>query len=185
MGNPLNLQQQNLDEDTLRKLSCIEHFDLGPMKSKVMQKLSLSPEAMDELEIQTKQFIALSILEPEVVHSPPPDVDKLWHEMILNTKWYSTFCATALGQFLHHNPIESGGSTEITVNPTLQSYEHWFGYRPNFRIEPRISGDKKGANCNNNPTCNNDDNCNNSPSCNNDDNCNNSPRDNHKSVDLP
>jgi hypothetical protein len=38
------------------------------------------------------------------VAMPSQCADELWHEFILYTKQYETFCQTAFGQFLHHTP---------------------------------------------------------------------------------
>jgi hypothetical protein len=38
------------------------------------------------------------------VSMPSQLADDLWHEMILYTKFYETFCRQAFGRFLHHTP---------------------------------------------------------------------------------
>ena len=38
--------------------------------------------------------------------APSAIVDDLWHEFILHTKAYSTFCANELGTFVHHVPSD-------------------------------------------------------------------------------
>lgn len=36
--------------------------------------------------------------------TPPLMVDKVWHEHLLHTKAYATFCQEHLGGFVHHYP---------------------------------------------------------------------------------
>lgn len=35
---------------------------------------------------------------------PSVVIDELWHELIINTRWYSRFCDQEFGFFLHHDP---------------------------------------------------------------------------------
>jgi len=44
------------------------------------------------------------------VTMPSQVVDDLWHEMILHTRAYETFCRRAFGSFLHHSPASVLGS---------------------------------------------------------------------------
>jgi hypothetical protein len=41
------------------------------------------------------------------VAMPSQVVDVAWHEFILFTKQYETFCKRAMGRFLHHTPTEA------------------------------------------------------------------------------
>jgi len=43
----------------------------------------------------------------KMVAMPSEIVDVLWHEFILFTRAYETFCNQALGRFLHHTPTEA------------------------------------------------------------------------------
>lgn len=36
--------------------------------------------------------------------SPPPKVDAIWHEHILDTKHYAAACTTSFGRVMHHDP---------------------------------------------------------------------------------
>lgn len=56
---------------------------------------------------------------------PPEELDELWHEMILDTKFYAPWCEEIFGHFVHHHPgvLETGagicdiccGTREITA----------------------------------------------------------------------
>ena len=41
------------------------------------------------------------------VAMPSPVVDDLWHEFLLFTRDYASFCDAAFGRFLHHTPTEA------------------------------------------------------------------------------
>ncbi len=42
-----------------------------------------------------------------VVGMPSRTVDEAWHELILDTREYTGFCAMAFGEYLHHTPDEA------------------------------------------------------------------------------
>lgn len=56
-------------------------------------------------------FIAYLMGKKRRVSMPSQIVDELWHEFILHTRDYNSFCRRAFGQFLHHSPAR-GFSTE-------------------------------------------------------------------------
>lgn len=49
----------------------------------------------------------------KMVSMPSQVVDVAWHELILFTKEYQSFCKNALGRFLHHTPAEAMKSATI------------------------------------------------------------------------
>ncbi len=59
---------------------------------------------MDGLRIY---FQACQRFGPKAVAMPSQIVDVAWHEFILFTKDYATFCNKAFGYFLHHTPSEA------------------------------------------------------------------------------
>lgn len=60
-------------------------------------------------------FILCLMARNKMVAMPSQVVDIAWHEFILFTRDYQTFCQRALGRFLHHTP------TEAMRSPTLAS----------------------------------------------------------------
>lgn len=49
----------------------------------------------------------------QMVSMPSQAVDVAWHEFILFTRAYDSFCKQALGRFLHHTPAEAMSSPMI------------------------------------------------------------------------
>lgn len=43
----------------------------------------------------------------KIIAMPSQAVDEAWHEFILHTREYQTFCQKAFGRFLHHTPAEA------------------------------------------------------------------------------
>lgn len=55
-------------------------------------------------------FIVCNRANNKMVSMPSQVIDVAWHEFILFTKQYDSFCKKALGRFLHHNPAEAMNS---------------------------------------------------------------------------
>lgn len=67
----------------------------------------LNPEQLERVSLGLRQFFLAYLksgLRP--VSMPSQVVDDLWHEFILYTQAYQSFCQQAFGQFLHHSPVE-------------------------------------------------------------------------------
>ena len=52
-------------------------------------------------------FQVCNLAGRRMVSMPSQVVDVAWHEFILFTRDYKSFCKTALGRFLHHTPAEA------------------------------------------------------------------------------
>jgi len=49
----------------------------------------------------------VAYLTREAGENPTSAVDKMWHWLILNTKFYAEFCALQFGKFIHHFPSDT------------------------------------------------------------------------------
>lgn len=58
-------------------------------------------------------FLAYAMSGRKFVSMPSQVVDDLWHEFILYTKNYESFCRKAFGGFLHHTPAVVLGSDPV------------------------------------------------------------------------
>jgi hypothetical protein len=68
----------------------------------------LSERAIDEVERGLRQFfVASAQAGGRFVAMPSRVVDSLWHEFILHTRGYESFCRRAFGRLLHHTPAEA------------------------------------------------------------------------------
>lgn len=84
----------------------------APMPQFLKRKLRqiyphLSGKDVDLVERGLRQFfMACHRSQRKFVAMPSKVVDVMWHEFILHTQAYQTWCDIALGQFLHHTPAE-------------------------------------------------------------------------------
>jgi hypothetical protein len=81
-----------------------------------------------------KKFTFLAVVADHCV-SPPPAIDRVWHQHLLYTQSYwNDFCGEILQKPLHHAP-SLGGKTEFTkyldlYAQTLDTYQQYFGTPP-------------------------------------------------------
>ncbi|WP_325893132.1 glycine-rich domain-containing protein [Grimontia sp. NTOU-MAR1] len=84
------------------------------IKTKVAQRY---PHLTDEnlslvLDGLKEYFLLCHVANKRIVAMPSQVVDVAWHEFILFTREYQSFCDKAFNRFLHHTP------TEAMVTPT-------------------------------------------------------------------
>ena len=91
------------------------HIREAPLPQFLKRKLRqtyphLSSKDADLVERGLRQFfLACHRSQRRFVAMPSKVVDVLWHEFILHTQAYQTWCDIALGRFLHHTPAEALG----------------------------------------------------------------------------
>ena len=77
------------------------------LASRLERKLGISAAEAHERVIAYKQFLALkaACLDLDATKlSPPPLIDRVWHEHVLDTKHYAPACLAAFGHPIHHDP---------------------------------------------------------------------------------
>ncbi|AMC33824.1 glycine-rich domain-containing protein [Janthinobacterium sp. B9-8] len=84
-----------------------------------------------ELSLKDRQLVAHALRQFFLVYHksrhhqiamPSQVVDDLWHEFILYTKNYQTFCQKAFGRYLHHTPASAMGANN---NEGLRKVWHY------------------------------------------------------------
>ena len=98
------------------QLNFIENFRFNAaVKQKVKAKYPHLTDPQLDLVIQGLRdyFFICHQAKRRMVAMPSQVVDVAWHEFILFTRAYQSFCKKALGYFLHHTP------TEAMKTPTL------------------------------------------------------------------
>src|SRR5258705_423349 len=88
-------------------IAAIQALDLDPIKFKLMdpeEGQGWSREYVDQMAIEYKRFLTLSVRYPDETIAPSKDVDKFWHGHILDTMKYAEDCEKVFGYFLHHFP---------------------------------------------------------------------------------
>ncbi|WDE08078.1 hypothetical protein SG34_014955 [Thalassomonas viridans] len=58
-------------------------------------------------------FHLTNLADDKMISMPSQAIDVAWHEFILFTRNYQTFCKRAFGRFLHHTPAEAMQSRDV------------------------------------------------------------------------
>jgi len=94
----------------LSQLKYIEAYSFHPaIRQKLKSKHAGLSDAQLDLVFQALRdyFYICNRAKRRMVSMPSQVVDDAWHEFILFTRAYQSFCRRALGRFLHHTPAEA------------------------------------------------------------------------------
>jgi len=147
---------------TTKKWQVIQDLDFDPIKVKLMDKeegLGWSLDKCDEAEKQYKRFLYLGtkLLDSPLV--PIGDVDKFWHQHILDTRKYADDCNKVFGYFLHHFPYfglrgeEDAADLKRSAEETSKIFESEFGESLVGKASGCKPPSKCGASCFAYPSC--------------------------------
>jgi len=96
-----------------RREALIRAYEFRPaLKSKLKEKHTNLTEPQIGLVFQALRdyFQICAMSSGRMVSMPSQVVDDAWHDFILFTKDYETFCKSAFGKYLHHTPAEAMAS---------------------------------------------------------------------------
>src|SRR6266568_3449097 len=137
-------------------IAAIQALDLDPIKFKLMdpeEGQGWSREYVNQMAIEYKRFLTLSVKYSEETIAPSKDVDKFWHGHILDTMKYAEDCQNVYGYFLHHFPYFGMRGEEDAANlaeagrTTQRLYEQEFGEAlPSRSSDSALCGVAKPAN---------------------------------------
>jgi len=90
-------------------------IDLAFLTTRVERAYGWSRPLAEQAVTEYKKFMWLCKVEPHVQHHVGGLVDKVWHEHILHTKRYASFCEEFVGHFVHHVPAEDAVARNHTA----------------------------------------------------------------------
>lgn len=95
-----------------RKMKAVASLDLGAVSQKATERHKWTESQAAEAEADYRRFLYLLAKYPDKVFVPwNDDLDKFWHEHIVDTRRYQNDCQKVFGKFIHHNP-------HISQNPS-------------------------------------------------------------------
>ncbi len=112
-----------------------EHLDFDPI---VTRALGADASASGYGAIAAscyRDFLCLLDLYPELLLSPTPLLDAIWHAHILDTRRYRQDCHILFGQFLDHQPWDA---SHEALNGTSSAQMRWL-FRYHFNRDPEIA----------------------------------------------
>jgi hypothetical protein len=96
--------------ETKERLEKLERFSLDrEMRClKEDKTFTMDHNVIPTLAREFKRFMSLGLLFPNPTYNFAPSwpVDRMWHELLLDTKRYHTMCMEVHGAFVHHSPLD-------------------------------------------------------------------------------
>ena len=103
----------------------------GRLVLRCARNLNLNEDEVFDALAAYKQFMVLKAVCKDfdaTKLSPPPLVDEIWHEHILDTRGYRAFCDAAFEQFVDHDPdgVLDCGARRVRRERTLHKLKECF-----------------------------------------------------------
>jgi hypothetical protein len=102
-----------------RRLTYIERYEFPrPLGDKLCERHPelTSLQTDRALEALRQWFVACHFADGRMIAMPSRVADDAWHEFILMTRLYHTFCNASFGRYLHHTP---DAVSETPIRPAL------------------------------------------------------------------
>ncbi len=136
-------------------LESVMTFQFDPVVHRMIDKYSWNEERARSVFEDMKRYLYLGRITGKPL-IPPPEVDEMWHNFILFTVDYASFCSRFLGRFIHHRPRrrdDSPTGSGFTVKDTLNIAQAEFGSLssnwnyPNLHAKADCGPDSCGCGC--------------------------------------
>lgn len=137
-----------LSNSPLELYCSMREEDFGPIVKNVSVEHNVSEKQAEYLLDAFLQWFALiPSLKKGKALQMLASVDRIWHSMILHTKFYRTFCKKYIGYYVDHNPLDvKGNSLELKneyAETTLLMLDESFGER----AHPELKNLKQNLTC--------------------------------------
>lgn len=128
-----------VSESVRGRLDELESFQAPYLEQNLISKgVFTNTGEFQEAFGEFKRFVALSMIHGQSIGMMSDKVDALWHQFILFTKEYTSFCDTYLGRYLHHVPCGEGTSVSADAKAACDAnfvrlYTETFGEVPKMQ----------------------------------------------------
>ncbi len=118
-------------QDLQPDLLAAEILEARPLlRIKLARALFCSPAEGQKALSETIKFLMLAAENTKGQLTPSARVDLAWHELILFTRTYLSFCQQYLGKIIHHEPSSDHEVNSQQYSLTLARYHERFGEPP-------------------------------------------------------
>ena len=105
------------------RLNVIDGCDFGPVSRRIADEETHIPRDRIQDGINNlKRYYAVALLDPLNPHAVSEAVDPFWHTHVLFTRPYIEFCIAAVGQYIHHEPLDQHDKDK--VEHVARLYDH-------------------------------------------------------------
>ncbi len=103
-------------------------------KQQVQTQNNWSKDYVNQVFKEFERFMVIKYFNNNC--SPSDDVDLLWHQIILDTKLYQTYCKKKFKRIIHHTPKNSQDQVarKARLSNTIKYYKIMFNETPNPKI---------------------------------------------------
>jgi hypothetical protein len=70
----------------------------------VKERLASTPQEAEELFLEVKRFLVMSCATDLAIEMYSTRIDEVWHQFVLYSWEYMSFCRQYFGHYLHHSP---------------------------------------------------------------------------------
>lgn len=116
------------------KIEDLVKYDLWTgVKYRLLVRQHLNSELIDKMIYGAIEFLILLVENKDLQLAPPELVDIAWHESLLDTKRYKSFCNKVFGCFINHEPpigfvnLEQYPNTYVNIEKTIELASRLFG----------------------------------------------------------
>lgn len=105
-------------------------WNLEMVKRFLVNRWGFSESEADNLIVEYRRFMILSVENPEEIIPVSDKVDEVWHAHLLFTEDYPVFCQAIVGEYLHHRvPGDENERLALAgaYGNTLELYRQNFG----------------------------------------------------------
>ncbi len=103
-------------------------------KEQVQKQNNWTKYYVDQVFTEFERFMVIKFFNNNC--SPSDHVDLLWHQIILDTKLYQTYCKKKFKRIIHHEPKNSQDqdARKVRLSNTIKYYKIMFNETPNPKI---------------------------------------------------
>ena len=100
------------------------------LRTKLSRALFCPPESCTMALAELIKFLTLASESTNCPVTPSARVDMAWHEFILFTRTYTSFCERNYGKMIHHEPSDDQPQNTRQYLETLRLYRQRYGEPP-------------------------------------------------------
>lgn len=120
-ARPFSVRAGVADDTVLGRLAEMENEPLQDLVTRVVGQEG-SSAVVESLRVEFLRFMSLLYFTDTTI-SPPPAIDAVWHEFILDTRRYRGFCSRYFGAYVDHVPDRSPASDVLPEDGAPRTHE--------------------------------------------------------------
>ena len=106
-------------------------YEVPLVKEKILTDKVMDEETFEQAFGELKKYVSLIRFSGKRLAMTSPTIDEVWHQFILFTREYHSFCETFYGEYLHHSPnVPSRPASRSDLENLVTEYTETYGPIP-------------------------------------------------------